>query len=131
MKSLDEFEINKSGGFFKTLNRNNKEIKEDRAIAIAESAQMMYQRSIQDMRLYLKQLERDRASMLDLSPSDRNSLVVASDFKSEDFVKKDIEIGLTIRNLSIKLDIAISRYNELFGDTDATDSTDGKGENNG
>jgi hypothetical protein len=52
--------------------------------------------------------------MIDLSPANSTSLVLASDFDSKQFISKDIEIGVKIRNLEIKLEIATARYKELF-----------------
>lgn len=102
------------GAFVGSLVRNNKKIREDRAIAIAESAQMLYKRKVEDTEIAVKQLRREREAMLDLSPTTADSLVLASDFDADSFVKKDIEIGLKIRNLEITLEIAKSRYSNLF-----------------
>jgi hypothetical protein len=107
---LDEMK----GAFVSSLVRNNKKIREDRAIAIAESAEMLYKRQVEDTELKIKQLKRDREAMLDLSPTDAQSLVLASDFDAKSFVEKDIQLGVTIRNLEISLEIAKSRYNHLF-----------------
>lgn len=107
---LDEMK----GAFVSSLVRNNKKIREDRAIAIAESAQMLYKRTVEDLELTIKQLKRDREAMLDLSPTDAQSLVLASDFNAALFVEKDVKMGVDIRNLEIKLDIARTRYNHLF-----------------
>ncbi len=107
---LDELK----GVFVESLVRNNKKIKEDRAIAIAESAEMLYKREVEDTTLKIKQLKRERDAMLDLSPSDANSLILASDFDAKDFVERDIQLGLKIRNLEITLEIAKTRYNYLF-----------------
>lgn len=105
------------GAFVGSLVRNNKKIREDRAIAIAEAAEMLYKRTVEDTELEIKQLRRDREAMLDLSPTDAQSLVLASDFNAQNFVEKDIKLGLAIRNLEIKLDIAKSRYDHLFKQT--------------
>lgn len=102
------------GAFVASLVRNNKKIKEDRAIAIAESAQMLYKRTVEDIELEIKQLKRDRDAMLDMSPTTADSLVMASDFNAKEFVDKDLAMGVKIRNLEIKLDIARDRYNRLF-----------------
>ena len=59
-------------------------------------------------------MKRERDNMLDLSPTDAKSLVVASDFDADSYVKKDIELGVKIRNSEIKLEIAMGRYNYLF-----------------
>ena len=102
------------GAFVGSLVRNNKKIREDRAMAIAESADMLYKRYVEDTELKIKQLKRDREAMLDLSPTDAQSLVLASDFDASAFVDKDIQLGLAIRNLEITLEIAKARYNHLF-----------------
>jgi ABC-type proline/glycine betaine transport system ATPase subunit len=102
------------GAFVGSLVRNNKKIREDRAIAIAEAAEMLYKRQVEDTELKIKQLRRDRETMLDLSPTDAQSLVLASDFDAKKFVEKDIQLGVEIRNLEITLDIAKQRYNHLF-----------------
>ncbi len=108
--NLDEMK----GAFVGSLIRNNKKIREDRAIAIAEAAQMLYKREVEDTELKIKQLKREREAMLDLSPTDAQSLVLASDFDAKQFVAKDIKLGIDIRNLEITLDIARGRYNHLF-----------------
>ncbi len=102
------------GAFVDSLVRNNKKIREDRAVAIAEDAEIIYKREVEDTELKIKQLRRERENMLDLSPTDAQSLVLASDFNSKEFVKKDIEIGLKIRDLQITLEIAKARYSYLF-----------------
>lgn len=102
------------GAFVGSLVRNNKKIREDRAIAIAESAEMLYKRQVEDTELQIKQLKRDREAMLDLSPTDAQSLVLASDFDAKKFVEKDIQLGVAIRNLEITLEIAKTRYTHLF-----------------
>lgn len=107
---LDEMK----GAFVGSLVRNNKKIREDRAIAIAEAAQMNYKRRVEDLELEIKQLKRDRENMLDMSPTTADSLVVASDFNALEFVNKDIEIGIKIREKEIQLEIAKSRYKHLF-----------------
>lgn len=103
------------GAFLDSLQRNNKKIREDRAISIAEDAQVIYKREIEDMRLNVKRLKRERENMLDLSPTNADSLVLATDFNSKEFVEKDIRIGVDIRNLEIKLEIAEKQYTHLFG----------------
>lgn len=102
------------GAFVGSLVRNNRKIREDRAVAIAEAASMKYKRQVEDIDLAIKQLNRDRDAMLDLSPTDAQSLVMASDFDADAFVNKDIAIGVSVRNLEIKRDIAKARYELLF-----------------
>jgi len=103
------------GAFLATLTRNNSKIRADRALAISEDAQTLYKRQIEDMEMELKRLHRERVNMLDLSPTDSTSLKLASDFNAQEFVSKDIELGVRARNLVIKLDIARESYKNLFG----------------
>jgi hypothetical protein len=112
LQNLDQLQ----GAFVESLKRNNKKIREDRAIAIAEDAQMIYKREVEDFELEIKKLKREREAMLDLSPSTADSLVLASDFDAKGFVTKDIDLGVKIRNLEIKLEIASTRYKNLFTD---------------
>lgn len=102
------------GSFIDALKRNNTKIKQDRATAIAEDAELIYKREVEDLETNLKRIRRERNSMLDLSPTNTDSLVLASDFNAKAFVNKDIELGVQIRNLEIKLEIARTRYKELF-----------------
>lgn len=104
-----------AGAFMTTLARNNRKIREDRALAITEDAETIYRRKIEDLQMAIKKKRRDREGMLDLSPASADSLVLASDFNAENFVTKDLAMGLELRNLEISLEIARSRYEHLFG----------------
>lgn len=103
-----------TGAFFNTLIRNNKKIRDDRALAIYEDAELLYKRKIEDLTTELKRIQRARTSMLDLSPTTADSLILATDFDSADFVTRDIEMGVKIQNLEITLKIARASYNNLF-----------------
>lgn len=103
------------GSFYASLVRNNKQIRDDRAASIVEDTELIYKRKIEDLELLLKKMKREQENMLDLSPTDANSLVLASDFDSDAYVKKDLEVGVKIRNTEIKLEIAKARYAYLFG----------------
>lgn len=105
---------NIKGTFVQSLMRNNKKIREDRALAISEDAMMKFKRKVEDIQIEIKKKKRDRESMLDLSPSTADSLVLATDFNADEFVAKDLELGISIRNLEIKLEIAEARYKSLF-----------------
>lgn len=105
----------KRGAFVESLQRNNKKIREDRAEAIARQAQIMYKRKIEDLETDIFNLETERNNMLDLSPSSADSLILASDFDASAFATKDMEIGVKLREINIKLDILKARFKELFG----------------
>jgi hypothetical protein len=115
MDAKNGINIGGNGAFVESLKRNNQKIREDRAIAISEDAQLIYKREVEDLEIQIKRLKRERDSMLDLSPTTADSLVLATDFNSKEFVAKDIAMGVQIRNLEIKLEIARERYNYLFG----------------
>ena len=100
--------------FVDSLKRNNEQIREDRAKSIGEDAELIYRRRIEDIELKIKRLQRDQENSIDISPLDKNSLSFI-DFNPEDFVQKDIELSLKIRNLKIQFKIAKERYEYLFG----------------
>ena len=106
------------GAFSDSLRRNNRKIREDRAIAISEDTELIYKRKIEDLDLSIKKMQREQENMLDLSPTDAQSLVLASDFNSEEYASKDIDLGVKIRNAGIKLEVAQKRYAHLFGGTE-------------
>lgn len=103
-----------SGAFIVALKRNNKQIRDDRAEAIVEDAQLVYKRKVEDLEMSIKQMKRDQENMLDLSPTHADSLVLASDFDAVNYSSKDVELGVKIRNAEITLEIAQNRYNKLF-----------------
>ena len=103
-----------SGAFFESLKRNNRKIRDDRANAIAEDTQLVYKRALEDIEISIKRMKRDQENMLDLSPTSAQSLTLATDFDGMDYVMKDLELGLKIRNAEIKFEIAKKRYDYLF-----------------
>ncbi len=102
------------GAFAESLKRSNKQIRNDRAQAITEDTELIYKRTIEDLELNLRKMKRERENMLDLSPTNAQSLVLASDFNSGDYVEKDLELGVKIRNTEIKLEIAQAQFKHLF-----------------
>lgn len=104
------------GRFLSSLIRNNAKIRKDRAEAIGEDCYLIYRRTIEDIQMGITRMQRERENMLDLSPDNALSLIVASDFDAAAFVQKDLELGVKIRNEKIKLRVAIDRFNELFAE---------------
>lgn len=109
-----------NGAFIESLKRNNKQIRGDRAEAIGEDAAIRFKRVVEDLEIDIRRKQRERDNMLDLSPDNAMSLMVAKDFDSAKFVERDIGLGLEIRELRIRLEIAQARYNELFVGTPET-----------
>jgi len=114
-----EIEIKKDvmdgeGAFIASLKRNNRQIRSDRAIAIAEDSQLLYKRRMEDIDVSIRRMKRELENMLDLSPTNTQSLILAGDFDAGKFVEQDVELGVKIRNEEIRLEIAKKRYNYLF-----------------
>ena len=105
------------GVFFDALTRGNKDIKKARAEAISSAARVTYKRKVEDLELELDQLKRDQEDMLDMSPTTTHSLVLASDFKANEWVEKHHTLGIRIRETSIALEIARKQYSYLFEST--------------
>lgn len=103
------------GAFVSSLKRNNSKIRADRATSITEDTQIVYKRAIEDLDMDIKKMRREQENMLDLSPENATSLILASDFKSKEYTDKDIQLGVRIRNAEITLEIAKKRYAYLFG----------------
>lgn len=103
------------GAFIDSLKRNNRQIRDDRAISIAEDAQLVYKREIEDLEMGIKRMKRDQENMLDLSPTNAQSLVLASDFKAAEYVNKDVDLSFEIWKTEAKLKLAKERYAYLFG----------------
>lgn len=100
--------------FIESLQRNNEQIREDRARTIGEDSELIYRRRVEDIELKIKRLEREQEGLIDISPLDQNSLIFA-EFQPEAFVQKDIELSLLIRNLNIQLEVSTKRFEYLFG----------------
>lgn len=100
--------------FIESLQRNNEQIREDRARTIGEDSELIYRRRVEDIELKIKRLEREQEGLIDISPLDKNSLTFA-DFQQEAFVQRDIELSLRIRNLNIQLEVSTKRFEYLFG----------------
>ncbi len=106
--------IKLEGAFVDSLKRKNARIREDRATAIGEDAQMIYKRQCEDISLLIRAAIREQENMLDLSADDTHSLKMAENFDAAAYVDKDIALSVKIRNLKIKYELALARYNHLF-----------------
>lgn len=82
---MAELEENKHGVFKQDLMRTFRQLKESRAESVSEDVEIIYK------------------------------AVVPSDFDPAAFMRKDVEIGLNKRDVIIKLEIVIARYEYLFG----------------
>ena len=78
------------------LSRNTAQIKTDRATEIAELAEIEAKRKVEDLEREVKQLERRKKSLTDLSPDNTFSIMKVKDFDAGEFIAKYNEIGLQI-----------------------------------
>ena len=103
------------GVLYQSLARTNSQIRQERGDAIAEDLDIVFKRNIEDLRLDLRRMERDRTNMYDFSPNSTHSLVLVKNVDSREILLKDQKISLEIRETKIKLEIAEERYLGLFG----------------
>lgn len=107
----------RKGTFMKSLTQSFKNIRESKAASITEDVELAYSREIEDLCRKVRQCDRDREDILiNLAPGNITSTsVVPSDFDADEFLKRDIQIGINKRDALIKLSIAVHRYEDLFG----------------
>lgn len=98
-----------------SLNRNNTQIKKDRAEGIFEDLEMEFSRGVQDAAKDLKRAKRERENMYDFSPTTTTSLILANELDAQLIVKRDTELSLKIRELEIIVAERHARYKHLFG----------------
>ncbi len=114
--STTETEVKEpQGALYQSLARNNKEILKDRAETIAEDLETTFSRNAQDLSKKLKRLIRERNNMYDFSPTNTQSLMLGKEVQGDDILVKDMTLSIEIRKIEIELEIAINRYEFLFG----------------
>ena len=108
--------LKRDGALIGSLVRNAKQVKHDRAESIAEDAMIRFKRTIEDLEVDIRRLERQREARLDMSPNNTFSIISAKEFDPIGFVDDELAIGIKIRESKIKLKIAKDRFQYLFGD---------------
>lgn len=106
----------KGGAFYETLKQNSKQIKEAKASALAEDLEFCSKNEIVGLKNQLRLLYNQRSEMLDIFlPNSTTSLKVGEGFNGTKFITEYNTIGLNIRNVSIKLQVALDSYKYLIG----------------
>ena len=105
----------KKGAFAASVLRSNKQIRYDRGLMLVEKTEKHYRRTVEDLSDKINDLKRERDAALDLSPTNAQSLVLSADFNEQEFTDSDIKLGVEIRNTEIKYEVALKRYEVLFG----------------
>lgn len=104
----------KKGAFASSLKRNNRQIRDDRAQAIVEDTMLLFKREVEDIQLGITRMKRERDNMLDLSPTNAQSLVLASEFDAKAYVSKEKSLATKIRNEEILIGLMNERFIHLF-----------------
>jgi hypothetical protein len=109
--------MSNQGKFMSTVTGTFKQIREQRAQGLVEDVELEYKRRIEDLCREIKQYDRSADSLLlDLCPGNVTTLqVVPTEFKPSAYMEKDLALHLNKRNAIIKLEIAVDRYEYLFG----------------
>ena len=103
--------------FEENLKQSFRQIRESRAKAITEDTEIEYRRRVEDKYRKVRNIDRSvENQLLDLCPTSTTSTQVGpANYKAEDFVNGDMQHALDRRELVIELEIAVDRYEELFG----------------
>ena len=111
----DEYEV--GNGFLGTsLSRSPKQILLDRGKDFYVDMERTYRRQVEDHKIDLDRLRSKQNRKFDFSPTSKDSLLVGS-VDPREVMREDLEQSLEIREMRIKLEEAVVRYNHLFGDT--------------
>ena len=103
--------------------RNSKTIREERGITIWKALERSYKRKVEDLEFQIDNLKTSQAALLDMSPTNSQSLTLAKDIDPEEFFKADHNFTMKIRTAQIEYDEAKARYAQLFVNTPAATPT--------
>lgn len=115
MIEADNEEVLLNGEFGASINRSTTKIRKDRGIAMAEDTEMQYRMAVQTLRTKLKRALRTQANMLDFGGDSVLKIINPNEYDAQDFVDKDMELGIEIKKIEDQLQIAEARYTKLFG----------------
>lgn len=111
-------EDEKRGALNDSLKRGNKAIREQRGDAIYEELELVYKREVENKKVELKRIDRKMANAFDFSVNNINSLIMKTeDFDAGQVMIDDLQLGWDRSKILDKANIAIKRYNFLFGQT--------------
>ncbi|MBQ2600608.1 hypothetical protein II582_04570 [bacterium] len=103
--------------FEENLKQSYRQIRESRAKAITEDTEIEYRRTVEDKYRKVRSIDRSvENQLLDLCPTSTTSTQIGpANYKAEDFVKSDMQHALDRREMVIELEVAVDRYEALFG----------------
>ena len=85
MEKEEVIETEAKGFLQQSLNRSNKQIRQERGDAIAEDLEIIYKRKVEDLEVDVKRAKRQQENAFDFSPTNSQSLVMAKELESVDF----------------------------------------------
>lgn len=107
----------KSGTFQAMLQRNNKQLREDRALEIAEDLEIAYSRRIEDREKEIKAIDRKMNRMLDITGDNIQTRMSSKDFEAEAFLDVREALIKDRAGSELILDRLKEDYNALFEDS--------------
>lgn len=114
MENVTE-QVRVQGVFGESLQRNFKQIREDRANIMTRSSLSLYKGKIDKLYLEMDKLEIDRNNLLDFAGDSTTRILSLDQFDAEAFCRKDEEITLKMRELKIRIEELTDRFFKLFG----------------
>lgn len=106
--------------FKEMLTQSAKNLRESKAQSIAERLEATYSNEINSLVLAIKDLTREQSELiLDMYPSTSVSNELGKNFNPNDFLSKDLDNMIKIREYKIKLELLAKKYKEYF-DKDCT-----------
>ena len=102
------------GLFYETLNGSNAQILRDRSEDIIMDTHQDYNTAFNILERDLRNAKADRKPHMDLSPVSKDVLTFTTNFKSQSWVQKDIELSMKIMNFEMKLEVLRKRIEELY-----------------
>jgi len=109
-------EDTRKGLLFQNLTKSFGEARRTIAESLNEDFEIKYKRKVEDLCKDIREYDRTRENMMNaLMSTKAGEIVSASDVKVDEFLNKDIQIGINKLNRLIELKIAVERYETLFG----------------
>lgn len=108
-------EEKKQGLFKQSIDRNPRQIRQDRGDIMLRSSKSLYKSLIDELYLEKDKLEIDRNNSLDFGGSSTTALINPNEFDAKAFVQADTTLTMKMREINIRIEEYEKRYTELFG----------------
>ena len=112
---MSELEEKKQGLFKQSIDRNPRQIRQDRGDIMLRSSKSLYKGKIDKLYLDKDKLEIDRNNSLDFGGESTTAIISPDKFDAEVFVQSDAELTMKMREINIRIEEYEKRYLELYG----------------